>query len=326
MTSYVPERQKGRAIAVFWIIFNLGGGVGSLASFGLNYHSKSGTVTNSTYIALMVVMAFGWLLGAFICSPDVVRVAAVRLAVEDTPRNLRTTARLAVKTLTDWKVLLMLPLFFCANVFYSYQQNDVNGMTFNIRTRSLNGALYWFAQMFGGLVIGFILDLPKLNLSRPWRARLGWLVLFVTGMIIWGGGLAFQRWEDKRLAAKLKQDIDYMQGSLSAGPIFLYMFYGGYDALWQGYAYWLMGAYSNNPAVTAILVGTYKAFQAAGGAMAWRINALHKSAMSQFAMDWGLCMAALIVVLPSMWMVNETNGEMDEEVAVEQKVESKSVA
>jgi hypothetical protein len=62
MTTYVPESQKCRAIAVFWTIFNLGGGVGSLASFGLNYHSKSGTVSNSTYIALMVIMLFGWLL------------------------------------------------------------------------------------------------------------------------------------------------------------------------------------------------------------------------------------------------------------------------
>jgi MFS family permease len=41
MTTYVSEAQKGRAIAAFWIIFNLGGGVGSLASFGLNYHSTS---------------------------------------------------------------------------------------------------------------------------------------------------------------------------------------------------------------------------------------------------------------------------------------------
>ncbi|KAF8861274.1 hypothetical protein BDZ45DRAFT_671870 [Acephala macrosclerotiorum] len=36
-------------------------------------------------------------------------------------------------------------LFFCANVFYSYQQNSVNGKSFTLRTRSLNGALYWLA-------------------------------------------------------------------------------------------------------------------------------------------------------------------------------------
>ena len=313
----VPESQKGRAIAVFWIIFNLGGGIGSMASFGLNYHSKSGTVTNSTYIALMVVMAFGWLLGVFICSPSQVRVPTVRLAMEDTPRNLRTTVRLVVDTMLDWRVMLMLPLFFCANVFYSYQQNDVNGLTFDIWTRSLNGALYWFAQMAGGLLMGVLLDLPPV--SRPMRARLGWVLLFVTGMAIWGGGQAFQRWEDRRQAAGLKQDIDFTTGRVATGPMFLYMFYGCYDALWQGYAYWLMGAYSNNPAVVAVLVGAYKTFQAAGGAMAWRLNALGMSSMTQFTLDWGLCMAALVVVIPSMWIVSETNGEVDEAAVVEKE-------
>jgi hypothetical protein len=50
-------------------------------------------------------------------------------------------------------------------------------------------------------------------------------------MAIWGGGFAFQKWQNRRIAAGLKQDIDYMQSSLSAGPIFLYIFYGTYDAL-----------------------------------------------------------------------------------------------
>ena len=36
ITAYVPEAQKGRAIALFWIIFNLGGSAGSFVSFGLN--------------------------------------------------------------------------------------------------------------------------------------------------------------------------------------------------------------------------------------------------------------------------------------------------
>jgi hypothetical protein len=36
------------AIAWFWLIFNLGGAVGSFASFGINYDNKSSTVTDGT--------------------------------------------------------------------------------------------------------------------------------------------------------------------------------------------------------------------------------------------------------------------------------------
>lgn len=310
MTTYVPESQKGRAIAVFWIIFNLGGGIGSLASFGLNFHSKSSTVGDSTYIALMVLMLFGWVLGLFICSPRRIRLAQLHAAVETEKHSLKGSVQTVFQVLFKWRVLCMLPLFFSANVFYSYQQNIVNGMTFNIRTRSLNGALYWIAQMLGGLIIGVLLDLPFL--SRPNRARLGWAVVFVTGMVIWGGGYAFQRWQDRRMAMGLKQDVDYTQGGISTGPIFLYIFYGAYDALWQGFSYWLIGTESNSTARAAVLVGAYKTFQAVGGAMAWRINAEHKSAMTQLGMDWGLCIASLVVVLPMVWTVKAHTDSEDE--------------
>ena len=304
MTTYVEESQKGRAIAVFWIIFNLGGGVGSLASFGLNFHSKKGTVSDSTYIALMVLMLVGWVLGIFICSPPRIKLAQLHAAVETEKHSLKETLKRFVQTVCTWRVVCMLPLFFCANVFYSYQQNEVNGMTFNIRTRSLNGALYWIAQMAGGLLIGVLLDLPFL--ARPARAKLGWAVLFVTGMAIWGGGYVFQKWQDRRMGSGFKQDIDYTQGSIATGPMILYIFYGAYDALWQGFAYWLIGTESNSTARAAVLVGAYKTFQATGGAMAWRINALHVSAMTQFAMNWGLSMGALVIVLPTVWTVTQT--------------------
>ncbi|KAI0483476.1 putative MFS transporter [Xylaria cf. heliscus] len=302
MTTYVDESQKGRAIAVFWIIFNFGGGIGSLVSFGLNYHSKSGTVTDSTYIALLVIMVFGYFLGLFICSPSRIRLAQLHNAAETEKHSIKGSIIISIKTITKWRVACMIPLFYSANIFYSYQQNDVNGRTFNIRTRSLNGALYWIAQMLGGLIIGLILDMPWF--SRSMRARIGWAILMITGMSIWGGGYAFQLWENKRIAAGHIQDIDYTQGSISAGPIILYIFYGGYDALWQGFAYWLIGTESNSSARAAILVGAYKTFQAVGGAMAWRINALHTSPLTQLGMDWGLCIGSLLIVLPTVWTVS----------------------
>ncbi|KAJ5826438.1 MFS transporter [Penicillium riverlandense] len=304
MTTYVPESQKGRAIAAFWVIFNLGGGVGSLASFGLNFHSTSGTVSDGTYVALLVIMAIGWLLGVFICPPAAVRLEQLE-ATPESEKNWRRVAKLSVQTMGDWRVLCMLPLFFSANVFYSYQQNVVNGLTFNIRTRSLNGALYWLAQMLGGLVMGLLLDMPWL--TRPMRARVGWAFLSITGMAIWGGGYAFQKWFDHRTALGLQQDIDYTDSHQSVGPMFLYIFYGAYDAFWQSFCYWLMGTRSNSPAVAAILVGAYKTFQATGGAMAWRINALQKPAMAQFAMDWGLCMGSLVIAIPTVWTVTLTS-------------------
>jgi MFS family permease len=317
MTSYVPEHQKGRAIAVFWIIFNFGGGIGSLASFGLNFHSKVGTVTDSTYIAYIVIMLFGWIIGSlFLCPPNKLnrkyhgeRVSKVSREYEKlTLSKIMATGKFAIKTLTDWKLLALLPMFFYANVFYSYQQNSVNGHTFNIRTRSLNGALYWFAQMFGGFVMGGILDLQRFDRKR--RAMAGWAVLFVTGMVIWGGGYKFQLWADARTAKGLIQDVDFKDSDY-IGPMFLYIFYGAYDAFWQSFCYWMIGTKSNSPAISGILVGSYKAMQSTGGAMAWRVNALKVAPMAQLAMNWGLTAGTLVVAIPAVLSVTQTSGYED---------------
>uniref|UniRef100_A0A8H7K240 Uncharacterized protein n=1 Tax=Bionectria ochroleuca TaxID=29856 RepID=A0A8H7K240_BIOOC len=266
MTTYVEESQKGRAIAAFWIIFNLGGGIGSLVSFGLNYNSKTSTVSDSTYIALLVIMGFGWLLGIFICSPSRIRLAQLHNAAETEKRTMKGAVQTA-----------------CAIL----DRADV-----------------------GGMLIGFLLDLPCLD--RPGRARLGWGFLLVTGMAVWGGGYAFELWHEERLAQGLKQDIDYTQGNLSTGPIFLYIFYGAYDALWQGFAYWMIGTESNSAGRAAVLVGAYKTFQATGGAMAWRINAQGVSGRTQLGMDWGLCIGALVIALPAVWTVSKST-PMEEE-------------
>lgn len=317
MTTYVPESQKGRSIAVFWIIFNFGGMIGSLVSFGLNYKSEDNTVSDATYIALMVIMLFGWVIGVLICPPTRIKLAQLRVAEEEVVQHtIPEKARIIAKNLFQYRVLCVIPLFFCANVFYSYQQNEVNGMTFNIRTRSLNSALYWMAQMFGGLLMGELLDLKWFN--RRQRAWLGWAVLLVTGMVIWGGGYQFQKWADARIAAGKTQDIDYLDHSkVATGPIFLYFFYGMYDALWQSYCYWLIGTMSNSAAVAAVLVGAYKTFQATGGAMAWRISALRKAPMVQLGMNWGLCIGALMLAVPTVWSVTLTTKTSAEEDGIE---------
>ena len=64
----------------------------------------------------------------------------------------------------------------------------------------------------------------------------------------------------------------------------------------------------------AVLVGAYKTFQATGGAMAWRINALKVAPMSQLAMNWGLSMGALLIVLPTVWTVSVTTLVSEPEV------------
>jgi hypothetical protein len=305
MVTYSTDGTRGRAIGLFWVTFNLGGTIGSLISFRLNYTSQSGTVTDSTYVAYVVVMLFGWALSVLVCSTDRLseRYAGERVQHGSQRRalgnwsGLRATALQTLRVITDWRIACLYPMFYNANVFYSYQQNVVNGGSFDLRTRALNGALYWIAQMVGGLVMGLTLDLKRVD--RRHRAIIGWTVLFVTGMAIWGGGYAFQKAIDENAnALKL---LDFKDGTRYLGPMFLYFFYGAYDSFWQAYCYWIIGAQSHSPTVNAVVVGAYSALKPAGGAMAWRINAEKVSGMTQFAMNWGMSIGSLLVAIPTVW-------------------------
>jgi hypothetical protein len=77
---------------------------------------------------------------------------------------------------SDPYIILLFPMFFASNWFYTYQFNDVNLAQFNTRTRALNNTLYWIAQMFGAGIFGFALDFP--NIRRTTRAKAAWVAMF----------------------------------------------------------------------------------------------------------------------------------------------------
>ncbi|KAG4119894.1 hypothetical protein ERO13_D11G107400v2 [Gossypium hirsutum] len=119
MTSYPTATRKGTYISLFWIIFNLGGVIGGLIPFILNYHrqEKAETVNDMTYIVFMCFMSAGTLISLTILSPD----------------------RVILKLFCNRKLRLIIPAAWASNFFYSYQFD--------------NGA-----QMIGSVGIGYILD------------------------------------------------------------------------------------------------------------------------------------------------------------------------
>ena len=83
---------------------------GGLRPLGLNFHSKSGSISDSTCIALMIIMLFGWFLCVFIRLPKRIRLAQLHAAVEGERDSWKGTAEIAVKTMARWRVFYMLPL------------------------------------------------------------------------------------------------------------------------------------------------------------------------------------------------------------------------
>ena len=285
MMAYPPENRKGRYISWFWIIFNCGGVLGSLVGYpiftlvgvsrglsnnthlqiplGQNIHKTVGSVGDGTYVGFIVLMCIGLVLGFFMCDADkVIREDGTKVILMKNPSWKTELIGLWETLFKDPWIILLFTMFFVSNIFYTYQNNGLNGTFFNIRTRSLNGLLYWLAQIVGALCVGYGLDFA--GARRSVRAKASWCVLTALTMGIWGGGYAWQRQQVSREIAsdpKWQEEnlIDWTDGNkLFLGPMFLYFFYGFFDAVWQTTIYWYMGSLSNNGRKAANLAGFYK--------------------------------------------------------------------
>ncbi|CDK25878.1 unnamed protein product [Kuraishia capsulata CBS 1993] len=304
LMSYPDEKMKGRMFGMFWTIFNLGGVIGSCIPLAQNIHSKGSSVNVGTYAAFLALTIIGAILAFFLLPVRAVkRSDGSRIIAQKYP-SLKTELLelLHILVKEPW-IMLLFPMFFSSNWFNSYQMSDFNAGRFNIRTRSLNSLLYWFMQMVGSTCIGFILDLPYF--SRKVRARYGWGIVFCITMLIWGLGYLFERTYTRTSVLDMTP-IDFKDGAY-IGPMFLYMFYGFYDAVWQTFSYWTMGALTNSSRKAAVYAGFYKGMQSAGAAIAWRLDSLNKPYRTMWASSWGILCGSLVFAIPVIFFrIKET--------------------
>ncbi|KFZ23026.1 hypothetical protein V502_02489 [Pseudogymnoascus sp. VKM F-4520 (FW-2644)] len=314
MAGYPLPFQQGRMIGVFWFIFklvsqsslilisdkisSLGGFLGSMISFGLNFNSSSGTVSDATYIAFMCIMAGGCCCALLLLNPyDVIREDGSRAAVAKKPSVVREM-KATLKIFLDWRVISLIPFWFSANYFYNYQQNSVNGKLFNIRTRSFNGGMYWLAQMLASYLYGMFLD--NKWLGRRARGIGGFVIAGIFAMVVWGGGLALQlrRGPSSNYYALREMDL-YDSGSKYAGPFILYFAYGAFDAVWQTLVYWTIAYLAHeSPEQAARYVGAFKAFEAMGSAIASKVNSSKTDYNIEFGLAWAFTMFGLLCAVP----------------------------
>ncbi|KAH8553876.1 major facilitator superfamily domain-containing protein [Umbelopsis sp. PMI_123] len=307
MMAYPNEQEKGRFVSIFWTIFNLGGVLGSLIPLGMNLTSGNSGVSTATYTVFVVIMAVGTLLCLLIAPPQKV-VRKDGSTVEVHP-NLGWKEELkgVVRVLAEWRILALIPAFLASNWFYAYQFG-LNAIYFDIKTRSLNGVVYWAAQIVASILLGILLDYN--GLPRRTRGLLGLAVTALITMGVWAGGLAFQLTFDRSYDNPIS-----LTSPGFGGPFFLYMMYGFTDALYQSYLYWLMGAMSNDSNTLARYAGFYKAVQSAGGAISFGIDAVHTSLLVELIICWAL----VAVSLPLIWLVARQVSNTNVEETVEEK-------
>ncbi|KAI0245670.1 MFS general substrate transporter [Lactifluus subvellereus] len=313
MLAYPTEDQKGKFIGIFWSIFNLGGVVGASVSLGQNFHSETNRVSNGTYIGFMVLTGMGALIPLFMANPDdMIRTDGTKVTTPRQPSWKTEIYGLYVALRNDPLIVLLFPMFLASNWFYTWQFNDYNAALFNIRARSLNNLIYWISQIVGSVSIGLLLD--QHQFPRRARAFAGWSILLVFVLVVHTWAFFYQRTYTRQSMppdSSFKMDI-YDKGYTS--HLFLYIFCGLLDSMWQTTAYWMMGAMSNDPAKLAYFTGFYKSIQSAGAAGVWRADAMKVPYLNLFLSTWALLIAGLVFSLPMIHLRVKDHTDDEDEV------------
>jgi len=214
---------------------------------------------------------------------------------------------------TDPWIILLFPLFFASNWFTTWQFNDYNGAIFNIAARSLNNFCYWVAQIVGSIMIGLLLDSPRL--SRRKRAFLGWTVLLFMVFVVHVWAYEYQKgYTRQSVAASNDPNKIGIHEKGYQAKLWLYILMGVLDAMWQTTAYWLMGAMSNDVAKLAHFIGFYKSIQSAGAAGVWRADGVGLPYLNIFLSTWILLVVGLVFALPMIQMRVTNHTTLEDEV------------
>lgn len=322
---------------MFWVIFNLGGVLGSAIEMGLGWNTSSNTVSNATYIAFTVITGVGSFTALLLRNPS--KTVRSDGTIVKPPRQLpwheELTGMVRVLYKDPW-ILLVVPLALSSNYCYAWQQTVFNGYFFSLRTRGLNSLLYWLAQMFGAMVLGYVLDTPLLK--RRNRAWAGWALTTVVCWTVWGGsyqvlkelrthyaaeGKTLREFADSTTRVGLDIHCGYhevpctsdpwLASNPYAGRAILYLCMGLIDACTQVFCYSLFGMLSNDISKLAYISGLYKAIQSAGNVAGWGMENNKKSFELQLGVAWALNVGALLFVVPLLiWRItNHTTLERE---------------
>ncbi|KAG0226419.1 hypothetical protein BGW42_003653 [Actinomortierella wolfii] len=312
MMSYPTEDNKGKYIGTFWAIFNLGAVVGSVLPLIMN--SRPGMdpddFSTSTYHVYMVIMAVATCLSIFLVRPSSIVKDDGEPVIVTKFQGVRAEAVAILSVFCDWRMLLLIPAFFFSNFSYTYQFNDFNGSSFNIRTRSLNSVLFWITQIVGALAIGYVLD--RAPYRRPKRAMLGLTLILLLFMATWIGAFVTQvknQFERNQFPHKL---LDYEHGINYTGPLAVYAMFGFCDAAFACFCYWLMGALSNKYDDLSRYAGFFKAIQSLGSAVAAPLDLAQTPLMVYLITNWVLCAISMLAMFLVCRTITDTTIEDDD--------------
>lgn len=302
MMAYPAADEHTHFIRDFWLIFNVGGVAGGLTTMGLNFHNDAGQASTWSYFLFTSVMLAAALGGpALLLRPESVVRSDGSPVVFKKASSVKAELLAAFCAFRDPFVAKMLLFFVGSNWFYTYEFSGYNAMLFNIRTRGLNSALFWAAQMLGAWFMSLICSSKRLNTLS--KARAAFAFHCVCLVVAFGACAAVELtfdcgngWDKgdgfcvpdhvaplayvERHTSKCHPGYLWIGGcSLDfthpayPGLAATFALMGLQDAVWQSLCLWLMATAAQYDTTRSVqYAACYKGTQSLGAAISWAID------------------------------------------------------
>ncbi|KAL0264776.1 hypothetical protein SLS55_000728 [Diplodia seriata] len=308
--GYPEHRKRGRYVAIWLAIRNVGQLIGGAVNFGLNVrYATTGKVGSATYLVLIALQCCGLPLALALSPPHkVVRDDGTRVVILK-QTNWRAEAKAIWRLVRAKRVLLLIPVFIFGQWSTPYESNYLAAY-FTVRSRALGSFLTACSGITGNLVTGHLLD--HLPFSRRDRARIVWcwLAFLFTGLFIW-------QTTNQVTYDRTTPSLDWSLPGFGRGFASHIIWQYAIESL-QTYLYWTMGTLNDGVGTLARTTGLLRSFESVGSTFAYTTSATKWRYLYTLIFAFAAWVFSMPFTTYAAWLVPDQASNMEVEGAVEE--------
>ncbi|KAK6062897.1 hypothetical protein SCUP515_12901 [Seiridium cupressi] len=315
--GYPEEAKRGRYIAIWMGIRQLGPLIGGSISLAINVNTRStGKVSYNTYLGLIAISALGAPFALLLSQPQkVVRSDGTKISY------MRQTS-LAVESRAIWRqlkspyLLLLVPIFLAGQFGVTYQSNYLTTY-FTVRSRALASFLTAVLSFGANLTTGLLLDMPRVSQAAKSRGVYIGVSVVITACWVWNAIVQV------KLTGEPSTTFDLGGGSFGGSAFAVYMFFRFFYEALQTYLYWLMGTVGQGEEKEghrhgdiARTTGILRSWESIGSTIAYVVGATHWPNLNQMILGfvlWFVTIPPTLVALYGHW--EPEKGVVEEETS-----------
>ncbi|EIM23443.1 hypothetical protein WALSEDRAFT_15404, partial [Wallemia mellicola CBS 633.66] len=182
---YPAPEERGKYLSAWAVGKNLGPALGGAINLGINAKRiQGGSVDSNTYIVFAVLMCVGCGIAFLLPSPEKVERKDGSKVKVAPPVPVWDAIKAYWRSLTEKRILLLLPLFFFSFFYYAYMSAYLT-RTFNVRSRAFSSLVSPMGGVLSSYLASLVLDSKRLKV-RTKSTFLFFVLLFLQiGLWVW---------------------------------------------------------------------------------------------------------------------------------------------